>query len=569
MSQQDRDRISRLYRSGKLAAELSTVGMGADEQTFDVFVQLHNEGQIDLLSIVHEPGFKALSGIPFFELQNFYCYAIPRLDGSVESMLSVVDALVDKGGADLAAGRPGTAFREWCRSDLSRSYEVLSKALAQNQAAVKFLPGALNAHGLIDEARKLLASKRTDLRRAGITTLSGMNYESPASAQDSLEAIKSVVDASELEDEKGHALLAALDIAEKVGKPNSRSLQSIAKAVCRDSTPTIRRYCARSLMFHARSIGTKTLEQLLAALEDVQRDEQATLYDLGIALSELLRTSQFDECISFLTKVMSAEGNTLELSDFEGLEHQLLHIPDDRVGNLFASWLGLGNHTLLDGLNSAINKSGEGERPVNIPPTALGLGGDHLLFICRKAIGYLFFHPVVAGSVLVSVLRSCDKATATQVQELLFDPMLVNYSGLLRQYLHNLDRTDAARSRVKAVLRKSDKYLEDLRSVDEIKELQPSARERRIVALREREQMAGAHREAEKQSVLFGLASRSVILHGRRSVTYVIRPGGTREPVEVDLHPFSLEIEMPRMQAVDPNGLEYLLSVFRSEPAPK
>jgi hypothetical protein len=77
--------------------------------------------------------------------------------------------------------------------------------------------------------------------------------------------------------------------------------------------------------------------------------------------------------------------------------------------------------------------------------------------------------------------------------------------------------------------------------------------------------MAAAHKEAQKQSVLLNLIKRSVILYGNRSLSFVSAGDDTLRPMEMDLKPFEVSFEMPRMEIVDPIGLDLQLLILRNE----
>ncbi len=62
-------------------------------------------------------------------------------------------------------------------------------------------------------------------------------------------------------------------------------------------------------------------------------------------------------------------------------------------------------------------------------------------------------------------------------------------------------------------------------------------------------------RDAEKQSEFLNLVHRSVLLYGRRSITYVQEPGNKPRPVSMDMHSFSHFFELPRSEIIDPVGL--------------
>lgn len=104
-----------------------------------------------------------------------------------------------------------------------------------------------------------------------------------------------------------------------------------------------------------------------------------------------------------------------------------------------------------------------------------------------------------------------------------------------------------------------------LRAVPEIKELWPSDIQRRVQRVRMADQGREIAKQARKQSVFYNLVKRSVVLHGRRSRSLVKHGDGTERWVEMDLHPHSFGFELPRMEIVDPVGLDYMIRVFRIE----
>ena len=70
---------------------------------------------------------------------------------------------------------------------------------------------------------------------------------------------------------------------------------------------------------------------------------------------------------------------------------------------------------------------------------------------------------------------------------------------------------------------------------------------------------------AEHKSVLLGLARRSVILYGKRSVTYVTDYDGSQRALAMELKSFEASFELPRREILDPVGLDYMLRVYRVE----
>jgi hypothetical protein len=242
-------------------------------------------------------------------------------------------------------------------------------------------------------------------------------------------------------------------------------------------------------------------------------------------------------------------------------------LKQDQKQELWATliaWLLSGEQVLCEWVSSLVNEE-LGDEPAELPKGALDLPGVHRIFLARKVIGYLFQKPVCCTSILVSVLEAADAEVADHIVALIFDPMLINYGGALREYLDAVPSTTPAYSHVQKAIRKADDFLAGLLPMGAIKELHPSEHQLQIAFQRTSDQMSAAMKQAQEGSVLLSLVSRSVALHGRRVLTYLSAPGYTRQPMEINLHPHSVSIEMPRLLALDPVGLDYLLRVFRAE----
>ena len=79
------------------------------------------------------------------------------------------------------------------------------------------------------------------------------------------------------------------------------------------------------------------------------------------------------------------------------------------------------------------------------------------------------------------------------------------------------------------------------------------------------ESMAESMRAAEKKSVFFGLFSRSTLLYGRKSINYIRTGAGQPKRMELPLTSHSVKMEFPRMHNLDPDGVDYMVRVFRLE----
>jgi hypothetical protein len=164
---------------------------------------------------------------------------------------------------------------------------------------------------------------------------------------------------------------------------------------------------------------------------------------------------------------------------------------------------------------------------------------------------------------LVACLRGCDPATAKTIGELLFDPLLVNYGGKARDYLKTIKKDDTAYGPIKAALKAADIFIKGLKIDPQIKELRPSEYHYSVERRHAGDWMRKVQKDAEKHSVFLSLVHRSVLLYGRRSITYVQEPGNKRRPVSMDMHSFSHFFELPRSEVIDPVGLSIMLLAYR------
>jgi hypothetical protein len=559
------------YRSGELARHTFQRFGCIDEKALDevaaICADLHNAGRLDLFLLKDTADFTQAKATHFFQGQHFFCKVIPKLDASVTQMMEFVDLLVQKGGNDLAANQPNGAFLEWCKSDLSRARHVVHAAQQHDSLACKFLTFALIASDMASDATAFITEHTDDRRLAAISALGRMNYADREAAEAALSVLESLLEPHPDDVTAANILPAALEIAKKFGRLNSGRLDSIIALACEAPGPSTQFGCARALWAEGKFLSKGAIECLLCALSRLDPSHTGTIQELDLALHTLLDTPHVEQAVEFLTNLLSRPENSISLSAFPSFNQHLLDGPTDRFFRVFVSWMLTGAHELCEGISKLLRRADRERAPVVLPIQESGLSAAKQIFLCRKAVGYLFLEPVVASSVLVSVLRGSDDKVQESALKLL-GLLLFNYGGTVRDYLTSIDVHDAAHVSVREALTENDQYLTDLESVGNIRELHSSEDQRQIERLREFDRARRIRKEAEKGSIFFDLVKRSTILYGKRSLTYVEDRSGGRQPFEMELKAHSAYIELPRMEVLDPVGLSYMLLVFRTERPP-
>jgi hypothetical protein len=77
--------------------------------------------------------------------------------------------------------------------------------------------------------------------------------------------------------------------------------------------------------------------------------------------------------------------------------------------------------------------------------------------------------------------------------------------------------------------------------------------------------MNAAYKAAERRSILSMIATRRVLLYGNRSIDHFVGPNNEMRRTEMELKSISASFELPRVEIVDPMGLQFQLSTYRSE----
>ena len=526
-------------------------------------VALHNSGQLDLLALTGTTQFAALGGHIFFAVQHFFDKAIPSLETTALPLMQAVKALVIKGGGDLAANWPYEAFWKWCSVDLARAQTIVTDAERGDPLSIEFVTFALRALSDVALARTFV-STYTDARRfSGLFVLGKIQHADATEAEDTLNIIQPFVDVSQEDICRCNAVLSGFEICKQFPALAPRFVPQLLTAAVVTPSQTMLYNIAQELWLKASLFDRRSTALALDALKTTDPTMSGILDGLDLALKTMLDGAHADLALDFFTDVMAANDGGFSLDQFKSLVHELATGDRDRLFRLVVRWLLSGNPKLGRSVSDLFLQR---ERCVPFDATIAGMGltSAQQVFLSYKALAWLFTNEVVAASIIVAALRSCDKATAAIIGGLLFDPLLTNYGGRAADYLRTIKRGDIAYGPVRKALKAGDAFIKALDTKGPIKELHPSEYQRSVERLHVQEMMRKAHKEAEKHSVLINLVHRSTLLYGRKSITFVQDPGNKRRAITMDLHSYETSFELPRFEIVDPVGLSVMLLQFRS-----
>lgn len=339
-------------------------------------------------------------------------------------------------------------------------------------------------------------------------------------------------------------------------------------------TLTAKQTIARELLGNSTPYTAQVRHDLLALVASGPPENEIVQL-LDIVLAGFIRNGEVSEAREVIEKFILSDPG-VPFTRFGSVLHQLESGDDSVLGEWVVTWLRSESVRLSAALRRGLFAAGEGRVFTFDFSLALNVPESDYLFIARKALGVFFSKPIFMASLIVSLMRNATDASMEELQSLLFDPVLINYSALRSDYLDDIaaNATDPASKAVEQVLQELQKYLEGLGNAH-IRELQPSERERQLEHYRHNEEMQSQMVEARKSSILASLASEKILLYGNGMASWVpeypLPQGvdeGEPEPmhrIEQSLATIQHSFQLPRHSVLEPSTLELQILNFLYE----
>lgn len=546
------------YRAGTLIEEiLRPSETGLKQALHAQLTKLHNERSIDLLALTATPAFDRLDQRYAFLIQEVYGNVTPYLKATTPQMLDLIRRLEQNGSR---AATPRTSLRVWLKQTKARAKEVIQIARSAPDFDLEILLDALVAFG--DSKTAISFSTFTDLRRrAAIAALGSIKPTGPKTTNMTLKHLASIAQSDPNEDMRFTAIYAAFDLLSLCKTQSARWVPAFVRTVTSNPSDKSREALLHSLWRHADLFEHSDVKNTLSLACDGNLADDILIGTLGNTLCQLLGGTHHDLAVENITDLLATSGKNLSFDKFRLLEHRILSLEPQRLFAITVKWFATGDHALCDTIAKLIGRAHD-QRPFDASLTGFGFSGGELIVLCHKAVGYMPLAPVVSASFIIAALRAGDKSAEPALVELLLNALLINFRDTVSKYLKAIRKTDASYLSVRKALRAYGRYEKDSIIPSPIKELQPSSYRRGVVRQNQHDANRNMMKQAERQSVFFGLVHRSTILYGRKAITYT--HGASKPPTSMEMKEMSAYIEMPRLHTIDPVGLEWLLLIYKS-----
>jgi len=541
----------------------------------DELIMLHNEGLIDVVA-----GFKILqnsseSGIDFFLTRHVFEKSLPELNASVLPVMECVLHLVNEAGQDLAAGALFSPYIEFCAMNSLRPKEALSLILKNSTQLADLLTPTIiagtkvNIEHYLNEAIRCTYDESIEIRKRSIFSLGRIEYsEDLILISKALACLESAV-IKETDDQLlGNLIKSAFSLYKQDKSQTDRIIILIESALSLGNEYSLHAG-AEIFGLDFNEIPVVLLDILLISLLRVKPENQGTINDIKYGLTKLLDCKNSSKGIEFLEKLLIANNNKLSLEGFKHLPHDLLRNKNNILDRLMTRWSMSGEKALCTAIHDVVSLGHNKDILLSVVPSEFDTTSPiQSIFIARKAIGFLFFNPVTAASIIISLIElSNDDEVIGQLSELLFNPLLINYPGKVNEYLKEQLKHENSKVKLAAgtAITAFDDYFKALDSIGNIRELHPSQIQRDAHYRRFSRQLSESMKEGEKESFFSSLFTKTVLLYGNKSIHYIHSVDDQNNRMEIPLQRHSTEMEFPRLENIDPLGLDYMLRTFRSE----
>lgn len=511
-----------------------------------------------------EEALSELEGSRFFFVQHILCELIPLLDVDQNVLLNFVAHIIDAGGNDMAAGAPSTAFGEWTKRDPARPSKVYEAVRAGDKLALRQLFSVLLMNTDVEEGLIFAQNHEREARLAATLALGtmelGERYREVldtllqgASSDDESTAIRSL--------EAGYSAAAK----RKVSAPTSFDKQ--LQRVLQVRSPYAIHLAADILWRYREGLTENAIDLCIEAVADVDPENIGTISYVDHAAYQLVNDGRVEPVIRLLSEIIDRSKGGVTLDAFQSTFHALTHADAEVLGSAVVYWLLNGSVHTRKCVANEVCSVGNDDPPFTIPASSLPPAPSDQIFLCRKAVGWLFIDPLAAVAIPLAVLRDGSQDIANDVMNLIYDPLLLSYGGKLKDYLERyVEDGEANGSGITELLARKAAFKDAMEGIECLVELHPSEKQRETERFRWDEKMERDIELGRRETIFEDIFAKQYILYGRSSLTPIQSVEGVTHLTETEMKSFSISSELPLLNIVDPVSLNHMLLHFKLEP---
>ncbi len=398
--------------------------------------ELHNSGEIDVVRLVRGVD-KSSSDYDFFTVLHVFEEVLPTVTANVEDVLNCLVHLVQQAGRDLAIGGIYGAFQSYCSLDASRPVNSIEFILCQDEIATyaSFLSSSLlaihsdNAESAIQTIESLIAHENATVRGQAYFALGRLDVDERHS--NALWELLSSSTEHEFHSAGNASLLRAILNHGDRFPSYWVQIEDLLKTYLTSSSPEVQYEISDIVAFQRVAISESILRLLLEQLACVPQDHKEIIDNIDHLLVKLIEKNLSTLAIELLESILI---RGIKLPSLDHFSSKLLSKHKDLLNQLITKWFLSGESSLCNAASDLLHGVTGKEIELSADKSILD-DEKKQVFVCQKAVGWLFTRPVAAGSFLISVYESGSTSVQKNIEQLLYDPLLLSYPGQIKEYL--------------------------------------------------------------------------------------------------------------------------------------
>ncbi len=567
-----KEKLLKAYKNGCLLEELDkTYRNNRDERELlnESLISLYNSNKVDILAEFLQAK-SDFEGINFFSIKQVFQEVLPELNAEVAEVVKCIMHFVSESGSD---GLIFSAFTKYCEVDSDRSKAIL--AMNFDDDSLEFMYSAITAGGSNDSVKflgiaiELLNDGTNQRRKIVILAIGAIDYK-----KDQIQINKAfesllVITQQEFDDLTFSAVLRSAFKLYFQNKNLDKEFTDLAATIVAFNTDEVSNTASNLFGFESKKLPEPLLEMLLDNLKSADVDNKNVLANIGYGLVELFKANKQEIAYELLETLLCKHEGKLKINDFSyGLDE--LCRKKDMLNQVVTRWLMSKKIALCEAASYLISQAHENDIELIFDKAHLETHAKlNLVFISYKAIGWFSMKPVSSASFIVSLLNDVDESDSEKILSAVLEFLLINYSGKVKKYFERVinDQTAKVQGMLEQLLSDLKGYSTGLDEVWEIQELSPPQAHRESYSRYHNRIMTKAYKEAEKNSFMSQIFTKTILLYGNKSIHYMhdLDDSGQATRVESPMHGFETTIEVARFNNIDPHGYDYWMRVFRVE----
>jgi len=547
-----------------------TPRLGDDDRAafLKLLASMHNEGAIDLVAEFAELRNEPTSH-DFFLTRYIFQGVLPDLNAPADQTARTVVHLVSQAGQDGTSHWPLEAYRAYLDRAPNRPTETLAAIEAESASLALLLPitvaaGFISAPSYFTEnVIRLTDSPVAELQRMSLFSFRDVPLEADGTIPPKvLFTLETIVEKADQDGNLAAIVSAAVTLRTRDDSARERLLEVIRKALEQGGDWTLGA-AAEVFGLQTKDLDAALLELLSQQLRARVKANTMALQSIDFGVSSLLGTVHCTVALDVLDELLTRLAGSVELKDFSCSISTVASTPELR-SLVITRWLTSGKMTLCKAAEDAIQHSHSDNISIDADSSQLkSLDELDLVLLAQKAVGFLFLWPITASSFVISLMRI---GAIEPLKQLLLDPLLLNYTGSVRELLQARAEVEAepVAEALRECIERIDAYLAEIHTAIGIRELRPSSEHRAIFHKTLTQKLSKSFEAARKSMPLLSLIKRSIVLHGRGSVQQVVHHEGSTHRADMKVGTYGNEFTLPRMTHIDELGLHLELRLLRA-----